>query len=152
MLKKTKPLRYYSLLLIIICATTSFLSVRGWCIDDGDTSVETHVELSACHSKMRVCDETSSVTFERSHTVDNNNCTTCFDVQVDSSFIASKSIDDFFGSFVSPPPSSTIFFPQQYSELKSFSIASSGGVVAIDQSSSRQNPQTIAIRTVVLQI
>ena len=150
--RKSNILRFCSLLLIVICAAVSMLSVKGWCIDNGNETVETHVELSACHSKIRISDEPSSVVSVRSHTVDNNNCTTCVDVSVDSSLVASKLFTDSLGSFVTTPSISSIFFPQQYSELKSFSAASSNREVAIDQSSSRQKTQTIALRTVVLLI
>lgn len=152
MLRKFKNIRFYSSLLIVICATVSFLSVKGWCIDNGNEIIETHVELSACHSKIRTCDEPSSVVSGSSHEIDNNNCSACVDVSVDSSLVASKSFNNSSGWFVSAPLNNSIFLPQQCSKLKNFSVASSGGAVAIDQSTPRQNLQAIAIRTVVLLI
>ncbi len=151
MLRKSKIKHICSALLIFICATVSLLSVKGWCIDNGNESVKPHVELSACHGEIRGCDDTSPVTSGTPHTAENNECTTCYDVSADSSLVA-KLFDDFFASLVSTPPINGIFLPQQHSKLKSFSTASPSDVLTIDQSSSRQNPQAIALRTIVLLI
>lgn len=148
--RKMKIPYFYSLLLLLFCVATSFSSVKGWCVDNRNENIDTHIELSDCHSDFSACDDIALVNVEKAHSADNQHCTTCFDVTPD--ILVAKMLDDSFGSLVSPPPSNAIFPLQQYSDLKTFSTSSSSVAIALDQSSSCQTQQNKAIRTVVLLI
>lgn len=150
MARKSKIPNIFFFFLIFISITTCFAGSNGWCVDQSITSEDTHVELSDCHSILSVCDETAVRNLETTRSSGDKHCTTCYDFTPD--VLVVKLLDDLFESHLFAPSLSTIYIPLPYSEIESFSIASSGGVVAIDQSFSRQNPQTIAIRTVVLLI
>lgn len=148
--RKSKFPYFFCFILIVISITTCFAGSNGWCVDQNITSEDTHIELSDCHSILSVYNETVVRNLETKHSTGNKHCTTCYDITPD--VLAIKLLDDLFESHLFVPSLSTIYIPLQYSELESFSIASSGGVVAIYQSFSLQNPLTIAIRTVVLLI
>jgi hypothetical protein len=150
MLRIAKIPYFYSLLLLLICITSSFSSVQGWCIESRGENIDTHIELSDCHSVFSACDDTTPSDVPPAHATDKNGCTSCFDIETD--IIAAKLVNDSCGSLVAPPPSNGIIAPQQYSELKSFATASPGDGMAFDQSSLPQTPQNKAIRTVVLLI
>lgn len=149
--RKTKNPYFYLLLLFLICVTTSFSSIKGWCVDNRNENIDTHIELSDCHSNVSDCDGSALVNVELAHSTDNNkHCTTCLDVTPD--ILVAKVLDDSLGSLVSPPSSNAISPLQQYSNLKTFATAASNVALATDQSSSRQTLQNKAIRTVVLLI
>jgi hypothetical protein len=150
MLRKIKIPYLYSLLLILIFATSSFSSVQGWCVESGNEKVGFHIALSDCHSDFSNCDDTTFFNVLTTHSTDKTHCTTCYDVRPET--LAAKVFDDSIVSLVSPPSSNRIVFPQQYSNLKTFSVASPGDRVVIDQSSTRQTLQNKAIRAVVLLI
>lgn len=119
-------------------------------MEKGNENVGTHIELSDCHSDFPVGDATTLFNVETAHSTDNKKCTNCYDIGPD--ILATKVLDDSFGSLVFPPLCNGIFPPQEYSGIKASSIPSPGDVVAIDQLSSRQTQQNKAIRTVVLLI
>ena len=148
--RKSKIPYLFSFFLIFISITTCLAGSNGWCVDQSITSENTHLELSDCHSILAVCDETAGRNLETTRTSGDKHCTTCYDFTPD--VLVVKLLDDLFESHFFSPSLSTIYIPLPYSEIESFSIASSSGVVAINQSFSRQNPQNIAIRTVVLLI
>lgn len=150
MLRTIKIRYFYSLLLILIFATSSFSSVQGWCVESGNENVGSHIALSDCHLDFSTCDDTTFFNVLTTHSPDKPDCTTCYDVRPE--ILATNFFDDSFGSLVSPPPSNTITSPQQSSALKTFAIASPGVGMVIDQSSTRQTQQNKAIRTVVLLI
>lgn len=150
MLRAIKIPYFYSLLLILIFATSSFSSAQGWCVESRNENVGSHIALSDCHSDFSTCDDTTFFNVLTTHSPDKPDCTTCYDVRPE--ILATKLFDDSIESLVSPPPSNTITSPQQYSDLKTFAITSPGDRVVIDQSSTRQTLQNKAIRTVVLLI
>ena len=141
---------FYLLLVFLIVAATSFSSAKGWCVDNGDEKIDMHIALSDCHSDFSACDDADLFAIETTHSADNKQCTTCFDVTPD--VLVANLFDDALLSLVSPPVSNSIFPPQQYSDLKTFAIASPGDAMAIDRSSSRQSLQNKATRSVVLLI
>jgi len=145
-----KFIKFFSLLLPLIFFSTSFSSVIEWCVDNGNENISTHISLSDCHSDFSSCEDSALVNATMTHSTDNKQCTTCVDVTPD--VLVAKLFDDSFGSLVSPPPSNSIFPPQQYSDLNTFSIASPGEVMEIDRSTSRQSQQNKATRSVVLLI
>lgn len=150
MLRTIKIRYFYSLLLILISATFSFSSVRGWCVESGNENVDSHIALSDCHSDISACNDTTFPNVQTTHSPDQPDCTTCSDVRLE--ILATNFFDDSFGSLVSPPPSNPITSPQLYSALKTFATASPGVGMVVDQASTRQTQQNKAIRTVVLLI
>lgn len=139
-----KTLNNQLLIIVIIGITMSFSSVKGWCVDNGDNNIGTHIELSDCHSDFSMRDGV-----ETAHSTDNSKCTTCYDIRLD--IIAVKVIDDSFGSLVPPPLCNKIFPPQEYLDIIHSSILSTGYVSTFDQSSWRRQTQQ-TIRAVVLLI
>ncbi len=150
MLRIAKIPYFYSSLLILICLTSCFSSVKGWCVESRNDIIDTHIELSDCHSDFSACDVTTPFEVPPAHTSGENDCATCYDIESD--VIAAKLVNDSCGSLVAPPPSNGIIPPQQYSQLTSFATASPGETMAFQQSSSHHTLQNKAIRTVVLLI
>lgn len=152
MIRRSKPRKYYALQLIFICITLSILSVKGWCVNTSNDRIETHIRLITCHSEKRVCnDSPPSIASQMSHSADNKHCTSCFEISPES-IVALKLFDDSFDAFISTSHSNSFTVPQLYSELKSFSTASLDGVLATNESSSRQNLQILTLRSIVLLI
>lgn len=118
--RKSKTHCFYSLLLLLICVATSFSSVKGWCFDNENESVDTHVLLADCHSNSSVWEDTTLLDVEMTHSTDNKRCTTCYDLT--SNIVAAKLFDDSLESLVSAPPTNNIFSPQQYSEYFSATL------------------------------
>lgn len=150
MLKTIKIPYFYSLLLILIFATSSFSSVQGWCIESGNENVGSHIALSNCHLDFSACDDTTFFNVQTTHSPDKPDCTTCYDIRPE--ILATNFFNDSFGSLVSPPPRNTIASPHQYSALITFALASPADEVTVNQSSTRQTQQNKAIRTVILLI
>lgn len=141
---------YYVLLLLFIVITTSFSSVKGWCVDKGNGSATAHIRLSDCHSVLSVCDESGTFDVEVAHSKGNKNCQTCLDVT--PAVFEVKLSDDSFGSLFFSPLCDSIFSLQQHSDIETFAIASLNDRVAIDKSFSHQDQQNKALRTTVLLI
>jgi hypothetical protein len=150
MLQTIKIPYFYSLFLVLIFATSSFSSVRGWCVESGNEDVDFHIALSDCHTAFSTFADPTPFNVLATHSTDKTHCTTCYDVRPE--ILATKLFDDSIESLVSPPSSNTITSPQQFSALKTFAIASPGDRVVINQSSTRQTLQNKALRTVVLLI
>jgi len=141
---------FSSLLLVLIYVTSSFSGVEGWCVESGKVNVLTQIDVLDCHSGSAASNDTTPFNTQPSHSTEKHPCTTCYDIKPD--ILATKLLDDSFGSLVAPPASNTIFLPEQYSGLKTFAIASPGDVTATAYSSFLQTQQNKAIRTVVLLI
>lgn len=141
---------FSSLLLVLIYATSSFSDVKGWCVESEKVSILSQIGVLDCHSSAAASNDTTPFNTRPSHATEMPPCTTCYDIKPD--ILATKLLDDSAGSLVAPPASNTMFFPEQYSGLKTFAIASPDDVAATAHSSFPQTEQNKAIRTVVLLI
>lgn len=147
--QKMKTLKNKLLILVIIGITMSFSSVKGWCVDNGDNNIVTHIELSDCHSDFSMTDANDRFSSETAHSTDTPKCNSCYNIRPD--IIAVKVIDDSLGSLVPPPLCNKIILPQEYLGIIYSSIPSPGYVLTFDQSSWRRQTQQ-SIRAVVLLI
>ena len=143
---------YYCSLFLLVLVATSFLSVKGWCIDKINESVVAHIKLTDCHSGFSVTKDIELFKIATSQSTDNKHCTSCHDRSPD--LYAVKLFDDSFGSPVSAPSCNSIFSPHWLSIHTVFTTLAPGDAVAMatNQPSSRQTQQNKAIRTAVLLI
>lgn len=139
---------FSSLLLILIYVSSSCSGVKGWCVESGKVNILTQIEVLNCHSGFVVRDGNTPFDTRPSHATDKQPCTTCYDIKPD--ILATKLLDDSFGSLVAPPASNTLFLADQYSGLKTFAIALAGDNTATAQAFFLQTQQEKASRTVVL--
>jgi hypothetical protein len=146
----TKIQYFTSILLVLIYVTSSFSGVEGWCVESGKVNILTQIEVLDCHSGSAESDDTTPFDTRPSHATQKHPCTTCYDIKPD--ILATKLLDDSFGSLAAPPASNPLFLVGPFSGLKTFAIASPGIVTATAQSPFLQTLQNKAIRTVVLLI